>query len=249
VLNLTNILLMGADGPLTSEQELQIRLIQKCVGSLTELVNDLLDLAKIEAGKTTVRLSEFTISELFASLRGVCRPLMSGDAVALHFDDAAALPGMRTDEGRLGQIVRNLLSNAIKYTERGAIRVHASVTQGDHVCISVADSGIGISPEDQQRIFEDYGQIDGPIQRRVRGTGLGLPLTRKLATLLGGTVSVTSAVGCGSTFTVTIPRDYETVRGISGEAVPAPVTGEFASAVTGGAASIRPAAHASQPGR
>jgi signal transduction histidine kinase len=241
VLNLTNILLMGADGPLTSEQEVQIRLIQRSVGSLTELVNDLLDLAKIEAGKTTVRVSEFTIPDLFASLRGICRPLMSGDAVALHFDDSAGMPGMRTDEGRLAQILRNLLSNAIKYTERGTIRVHAGTAHGDHVCFSVADSGIGISPDDQGRIFEDYGQIDGPIQRRVRGTGLGLPLTRKLATLLGGTVAVTSAAGCGSTFTVTIPRDYESIRRASGEELHSPETRE--------AASLRRAAHANQPGQ
>jgi signal transduction histidine kinase len=239
VLNLTNILLMGADGPLTSEQEVQIRLVQKSVGSLTELVNDLLDLAKIEAGKTTVRVSDFAISELFASLRGMCRPLMPGDAVALHFDDAAAMPQMRTDEGRLAQILRNLLSNAIKYTERGTIRVHAGMIEGDDVCFSVADSGIGISPDDQTRIFEEYGQIDGPIQRRVRGTGLGLPLTRKLAALLGGTVTVTSALGCGSTFTVTIPRDYESIRPVSGEELPE----------ARGSASLRRAAHANQPGQ
>ena len=117
VINLTNILLHGRGrSPLTSEQERQIRLIQQSASSLTELVNDLLDMAKIEAGKTTVRVSEFTISALFASLRGMCRPLMAGDAVALQFDDAAAMPAMRTDEGRLGQILRNLLSNAIKYT-------------------------------------------------------------------------------------------------------------------------------------
>jgi signal transduction histidine kinase len=236
VLNLTNILLMGADGPLTSEQELQIRLIQTSVGSLTELVNDLLDLAKIEAGKTTIRVSEFAIPELFASLRGVCRPLMSGDAVALHFDDSLAMPPMRTDEGRLAQILRNLLSNAIKYTERGTIRVHASMTPDGLVCFSVADSGIGISPDDQERIFQDYGQIDGPIQRRVRGTGLGLPLTRKLATLLGGTVSVTSSVGCGSTFTVTIPRDYDGARMAAGQALPDAIE----------SASLRRAAHATQ---
>ena len=115
-----------------------------------------------------------------------------------------------------------MLSNAIKYTESGTIRVHASVTLGDEVCFSVADSGIGISPNDQSRIFQDYGQIDGPIQRRVRGTGLGLPLTRKLATLLGGTVTVTSEVGCGSTFIVTIPRDFESVRVAGGEDLTAP---------------------------
>jgi signal transduction histidine kinase len=248
VLNLTNILLMGADGPLTSEQEVQIRLIQKSVGSLTELVNDLLDLAKIEAGKTTIRPTAFAISDLFVSLRGMCRPLLAGDAVTLHFDDASAFPAMQTDEARLSQILRNLLSNAIKYTERGTIRVAATALDGDQVCFSVVDSGIGIEPGDQARIFEDYGQIDGPIQRRVRGTGLGLPLTRKLATLLGGTVTVVSAAGSGSTFMATIPRDYESFRRGTGEALPSSVTEELPVPDIQTPSSFARAAHASQPG-
>jgi signal transduction histidine kinase len=152
----------------------------------------------------------------------------------LQFDDAADIPVMRTDEGRLSQILRNFLSNAIKYTERGEIRVQCCVADDDRARFSVADSGIGISPDDQGRIFEDYGQIDGPIQRRVRGTGLGLPLTRKLAALLGGTVSVTSAVGGGSTFTVIIPRDYERARG----------AGDDCAAADGGHAAASPTSSA-----
>jgi signal transduction histidine kinase len=166
---------------------------------------------------------------------------MSGDAVALVFDDAAEIPAVRTDEVRLSQILRNFLSNAIKYTERGEIRVRCVVTDDDSACFSVTDSGIGISPGDQGRIFEDYGQIDGPIQRRVRGTGLGLPLTRKLATLLGGSVSVTSAVGCGSTFTVIIPRDYEQWRAGGDDRGPAGRGHAGASRTNAGAERVAPA--------
>ena len=206
VLNLSNILLAGTDGPLAPEQEYQVRLIRRSIESVTELVNDLLDLAKIEAGKTQLRLAEFRVADLFSSLRGVCRPLLANDTVALQFDDASQIPAMVTDEGRLAQVLRNFLSNAIKYTERGSVTVRGELAADDCVQFTVIDSGIGIAPEDLDRVFDDYTQVDGPIQRRVRGTGLGLPLTRKLAALLCGSVGVRSTVGQGSTFTLTIPR-------------------------------------------
>jgi signal transduction histidine kinase len=208
VLNLTRLLLDGADGELSAEQAHQVSLIRRSVESVTELVNDLLDIAKIEAGRTRLRPTEFTITELFAALRGICRPLMVSDAVALTFEDAAGLAPLRTDDQRLAQILRNLLSNAIKFTERGEIRVVASAEGDTMVRFTVSDTGIGIAPEDRERIFHEYVQVDGPVQRRVRGTGLGLPLTRKLAALLGGRIELESTVGRGSTFSVIIPRRY-----------------------------------------
>ncbi|HET7564091.1 MAG TPA: ATP-binding protein, partial [Gemmatimonadaceae bacterium] len=188
------------------EQEHQVWLIRHSVESVTQLVNDLLDIAKIEAGRTTLRPTEFTITEMFAALRGICRPLLVTDAVALIFEDATRLPVLRTDDQRLAQILRNLLSNAIKFTERGEIRVSASDARNGMVRIRVCDTGIGIAPEDQERIFGEYVQVDSPAQRRVRGTGLGLPLSRKLVALLGGHIELQSTVGRGSTFTVVIPR-------------------------------------------
>ncbi|HEY8461109.1 MAG TPA: ATP-binding protein, partial [Blastocatellia bacterium] len=114
-----------------------------------------------------------------------------------------------TDEGKLTQILRNFISNALKFTERGEVRVRAELAAGgDDVTFYVADTGIGIPAADQSRIFEEFTQIENPLQRHAKGTGLGLPLCQKLARLLGGDVSVKSEVGVGSTFSVTIPRRY-----------------------------------------
>ncbi|HKG92508.1 MAG TPA: ATP-binding protein [Gemmatimonadaceae bacterium] len=208
VLNLSRLLLDRTDGELTAEQEKQIGFIRKSTQSVLELVNDLLDLAKIEAGKSDVRLTEFVAADLFGALRGMFRPLMTSNVVALLFDDASALPPLHTDEGKVSQVLRNFISNAIKFTERGEIRVSAAAGAGDVVVFSVADSGIGISPEDQQRLFAEFTQVEHALQRRVQGTGLGLALSRKLAELLGGYVTLRSTLGEGSIFSLTIPRVY-----------------------------------------
>jgi CheY-like chemotaxis protein/anti-sigma regulatory factor (Ser/Thr protein kinase) len=119
------------------------------------------------------------------------------------------LPPLHTDEGKVSQILRNLVSNALKFTEKGTIRVSARLVPGeDMIAFSVADTGIGIAAEDQEQIFQEFSQIESPIQRRVKGTGLGLPLCRKLAELLGGSISVESELGVGSTFTAKIPILY-----------------------------------------
>jgi signal transduction histidine kinase len=208
VLNMTRFLLDRADGDLTAEQERQVRIIRNSVESLTEMVNDLLDLAKIEAGRTTLRPSTFTVTDLFVALRGMFRPMVGSDAVALSFDAPADLPALHTDEQRVTQVLRNFISNALKFTERGEVRVSAALVAdgpAPQVRLAVADTGIGIAPADQEHIFEDFTQVDGPIQRRVRGTGLGLPLCRKLAGLLGGHVTLDSAPGVGSTFALVVP--------------------------------------------
>ena len=206
VLNLSRLLLDRTDGDLTREQEHQVRLIKSSVEMVTDLVNELLDLARIEAGRMTLTPTDFEIDGFFASLRAICRPLLSNDAVQLVFEDRTGGLTMHTDEKRLAQILRNFLSNAIKFTERGEIRVTASLDELEQLHITVRDTGIGIARENLPRIFEEFVQVDGPIQRRVRGTGLGLPLTRKLAALLGGHVDAESEPGVGSTFRVVIPR-------------------------------------------
>lgn len=212
ILNMTRILLARMDGPLTAEQELQVILIQRAATTLTDLVADLLDLARIEAGKTEVRLASFTLADLFGTLRGMFRPLLVSDAVALSFECPEHEVTITTDEGKLSQILRNLISNAIKFTERGEIRVVAAVEPDDMVVFSVTDTGIGIAPEDQARIFEEFTQVDNPLQKHVRGTGLGLPLSRKLAGLLGGRLEVESAPGVGSRFELRLPRIHRTPR-------------------------------------
>lgn len=202
------MLLERVDGELTSEQEKQVVFIRKAAEGLSELVNDLLDLAKVEAGKIVVRPAKVEVQELFATLRGMLRPLLlHNSAIALLIEDPVNIPPLYTDEGKVAQILRNFISNALKYTEQGEVRVSATPS-GGQVVFSVADTGIGIAPEDQERIFEDFVQIESRLQKRVKGTGLGLPLSRKLAELLGGTITLTSTMGVGSTFSLSIPMVY-----------------------------------------
>lgn len=206
---LCGLLLDHADGPLTEAQDKQVRFIGSAADDLRLLVDELLDLAKIAAGKTDVRCTEFAIGDLFGALRGMLKPLLSDNAVHLVFEDAAELPAMTSDEAKVSQILRNLVSNALKFTEAGEVRVSAtSSADGRWLRFVVADTGIGIAAEDREHIFEEFTQIANPLQVRTKGTGLGLPLCRRLAALLGGTVSVDSTPGRGSTFTVSLPRRY-----------------------------------------
>jgi signal transduction histidine kinase len=194
--------------PMNGEGQKQLGLIRRACEDLESLVADLLDLAKIEAGKVEVRATEFEVANLFSALRGMLRPLLLNRAVVLVFEEVDGLPTMDSDEGKIAQILRNFISNALKFTETGEIRISAQQA-GDLIRFAVADTGIGIAPEDQERIFEEFTQIDNPIQHREKGTGLGLPLTRKLATLLGGTVGVHSTPGLGSTFWAELPVQHQ----------------------------------------
>jgi signal transduction histidine kinase len=209
IINISRILLARMDGELTPEQELQVGLIRRSAESLIDLVNDLLDLARIEAGKTDVRVAPFVLTELFGTLRGTFRPMLTSDAVALVFHPPAAEIELVSDEARVSQILRNFISNAIKFTERGEIRVSAELGDDDMVSLIVSDTGIGIAPDDQSRIFEEFEQVEHALQRHAAGTGLGLPLSRKLAGLLGGGIELASTVGVGSRFTLRIPRVYQ----------------------------------------
>jgi signal transduction histidine kinase/CheY-like chemotaxis protein len=206
IMAIGRLLEQHSDGELTAEQDKQVAFILRAAQDLTDLVDDLLDLAKVEAGKITVRPAEFELERLFGALRGMLRPLLVTDTVRLVFEEPAALPMLYSDEAKVSQILRNFLSNALKFTERGEVRVSARLSEdGRQVRISVADTGLGIAPEDQARIFEEFGQVEHPVQRRVKGTGLGLALSRRLAEVLGGRITLQSAPGIGSTFTLELP--------------------------------------------
>ena len=141
------------------------------------------------------------------------RPLLVGDAVSLVFEDPHDLPPLDTDEAKVSQILRNFISNAIKFTERGEVRVWATADPvADTVSLHVRDTGIGIAANDIDIIFQEFGQVSHRLQGRVKGTGLGLPLAKKLAELLGGSIAVESTPGDGSTFSVTLPRVYQLRR-------------------------------------
>ncbi len=231
ILALCGILTERADGELSAEQEKQVSYIRRSAADLSELVNDLLDMAKVEAGKVDIRQRAFTVTDLFGALRGMLRTLLAGTAVELRFIADETLPPLFTDEAKVSQILRNLIANALKFTERGYVQVSAefmkstqapasaeaaadsesrpdSALETGQMIFRVSDTGIGIAARDQERIFEEFIQIENHIQSRVRGTGLGLPLARRLAELLGGTLTVTSTPGEGSTFTATLPVRY-----------------------------------------
>lgn len=189
--------------------EPELDFIRKAAEQLSDLVNDLLDLAKVEAGKTVVRAAEFEVESLFGALRGMLKPLLLNRSVKLVFEDASALPALHTDEAKVSQVLRNLLSNALKFTERGEVRVGAHLdAEAERITFTVADTGIGIAAEDQDRVFEEFAQLEHRLQRQYKGTGLGLPLSRRLAELLGGTLTVASEPDTGSTFSLTIPIAY-----------------------------------------
>ena len=222
ILALCELLLDRADGPLSEEQERQVAYIRGGAEALLPLVNDLLDLARIEAGKTVVHADTFTIEDLFASLRGMFRPLHHDDRVSLVFEPAGQLPPISSDESKVAQVLRNLVSNALKFTREGEVRVGARL---DHergtVAFIVADTGVGIAPEDRERIFEEFEQVQGPLQATSRGTGLGLAVSQRLAAVLGGAISVDSGPGVGSTFTLSIPVQYSDAESSPPLAAPA----------------------------
>ena len=180
ILALTRLLLDRLDGELTPEQEKQVAFIRKAATDLSELVNDLLDLAKIEAGKTEVRPAQFEVTSLFSALRGMLRPLLVTPSVDLVFEEVSDLPPLYTDESKVSQILRNFLSNAIKFTECGEVCVSAELSaDGKAITFTVSDTGVGIPPEHQEQIFTEFVQVENPLQKRAKGTGLGLGFEQK----------------------------------------------------------------------
>nr|WP_180203436.1 ATP-binding protein [Pseudomonas sp. SbOxS1]NYU03119.1 histidine kinase [Pseudomonas sp. SbOxS1] len=205
ILSIASLLADELDGPLSSEQHKQVAFVSNAARELSDMVDDLLDLAKIEAGRITISPAWFDMLDLFAALRGMFRPIVDTSAVDLIFEEPVGLPRLYTDDKKLAQILRNFISNSLKFTTRGEVRVSAQLENRDYVRFAVSDSGIGIAQELHGALFEDFSQVDSPLQKRLRGTGLGLSLCKRFAELLGGEVGVQSTPGVGSTFFVIIP--------------------------------------------
>ena len=205
ILSLTALLTDELDGPLSAEQHRQVTFISTATRELSDMVDDLLDLAKIEAGRITISPAWFDMFDLFAALRGMFRPIVDASAVDLIFEEHAGLPRLYTDDKKLAQILRNFISNALKFTSQGEVRISACLEGDDSIRFAVSDTGIGIAPELLGTLFEDFAQVDSPLQKRLRGTGLGLSLCKRFAELLGGHVGVESEPGVGSCFFVVIP--------------------------------------------
>jgi signal transduction histidine kinase len=150
--------------------------------------------------------------DLFSALRGMFKPVLTNPDVVLVFEEPHDIPKLYTDDRKLSQILRNFVSNALKFTPKGEVRVTAMRKGDDFICFCVIDTGIGIAPDFQQSIFQDFSQIQSPLQKRLRGTGLGLSLSKRLAELLGGTVALESTPGKGSMFSVTIPAQLPPIE-------------------------------------
>ncbi|MCM8741408.1 sensor histidine kinase [Pseudomonas koreensis] len=205
ILSINSLLADEIDGPLSPEQHKQVAFVSSAARELSDMVDDLLDLAKIEAGRISISPAWFDMFDLFSALRGMFRPIVDASAVDLIFEEPVGLPRLYTDDKKLAQILRNFISNSLKFTTRGEVRVSARLEGADKVRFAVSDTGIGIAPELHGALFEDFSQVDSPLQKRLRGTGLGLSLCKRFAALLGGEVGMDSAPGVGSNFFVIIP--------------------------------------------
>ncbi|HEY0885885.1 MAG TPA: response regulator, partial [Ramlibacter sp.] len=222
---LAKLLADNAQGNLNPEQVKFAQSIHAAGNDLLALINDILDIAKVEAGKLEVRPETTPLAPLAEGLRSMFEPLASGKGLRLDVVVAADAPAtIETDPQRLEQILKNLLSNAIKFTDRGSVALHVARQAPSSVAFEVRDSGIGIDPAQQEAIFEAFRQADGTTSRRHGGTGLGLSISRDLARLLGGEIGVSSRPGQGSTFRVVLPLQFEPgSQRAPSDAAPAPV--------------------------
>jgi signal transduction histidine kinase len=203
IIGLGRLLSDDSSDPLTPEQDRQVELIRSSAADLLSLVNDLLDLAKAEAGRLEPNWSDVDLKAVFGQLRGTLRPLATRPDVDFVVEEPA-VARLRSDEVLLAQVLRNLLTNAIKFTAAGSVRLTVAAV-GKEVEFAVADTGTGIPAELHERIFEEFYQVPGSYALSGKGTGLGLPYARRLVGILGGALRVTSEPGVGSTFTVSLP--------------------------------------------
>jgi PAS domain S-box-containing protein len=205
IIGFTGTLLMKLPGPVNAEQEKQLTTVQLSARHLLSLINDLLDVAKIESGKLELKVESIACQRVVDEVANTLRPAAASKGLQFNINVPVDEVVARADRRALSQILINLLNNAIKFTERGSVTLELAVAQANTVEISVIDTGIGISTADMAKLFQSFAQLDGGSRRRVEGTGLGLYLSRKLAELLGGQIAVYSEFGKGSRFTLSLP--------------------------------------------
>jgi signal transduction histidine kinase len=206
ILGYTSLLLHGVNGELSSKQKTSLQRIDSNAQHLLALINDLLDLSLTDAGKVPLRLTRFDLAQLLRETVGEIEPVIAETRLPVYSDWSAPVPPIVSDRRKVKQIVLNLLTNAVKFTRAGEVRLTLSATN-EFAKISVADTGIGIAHTDQDKIFEDFRQVD-PTFRRVRGgAGLGLAICRRFAGILGGNITVNSEIGKGATFALWLPLE------------------------------------------
>ncbi|MBI9086694.1 MAG: hypothetical protein JEZ11_24055 [Desulfobacterales bacterium] len=205
IIGFTGIMIQGLAGPLNEEQQKQMRMVQGSSRHLLALINDVLDISKIEAGQLTLAFTAFALRPAIEKMVGLVSPLAEKKGITLVLDIADDVATVTSDQRRLEQVFLNLLNNAVKFTDKGQIRISCRRDNG-HYRLSVSDTGIGIQPEELPGLFQPFHQIDTGLSRKHEGTGLGLSICKKLMDMMGGTIDVQSRWGQGSTFTICFPR-------------------------------------------
>jgi signal transduction histidine kinase len=213
VIGTQQLLLDGSYGELKDEQSKALERIGRYAQDLLGLINEILDLVRLDARKVPVHTSEFSVREITDDLELSFAPLAREKGLELTIDIGAAVPSLRSDRSKIREILQNLLANAVKYTEKGQVEVRValqnrnSISQGKRVVWAVRDTGIGIDPSDLPHLFEPFYMADGVDRRKFPGTGLGLSIVKRLVELLAGDIKIESELGKGSTFTITLPLD------------------------------------------
>ena len=210
ILGYTHMLLQGVAGDLLPAVKRQLQRIDSNGRHLMTIINEILDITRIEAGKMPMQLSEFNLNELVPEVMTELDPVIARSKLTVTPRLCPELPLIYSDRQKVKQIIVNLLSNALKFTHEGGIQITVNYDQPERTAsVAVSDTGIGISPEHHEKIFEDFRQVDDSPSRQYGGTGLGLAICRRLATALGGRINIQSAMGIGSTFTLIIPAETE----------------------------------------
>jgi len=206
ILGYTHMLLNGVTGPVSDSQRKGLTRIDSNSRHLLALINDILDITRIEAGRMPLTVTTFGIPELVHEVMSELEPIIKRSNLAVTSRIASRLPSLRSDRQKVKQIVLNLLSNSLKFTADGSVTITARYeARPRRIRIAVRDTGVGIAPEDQGKVFEDFRQLDTSPARGYGGTGLGLSICRRLAQMLDGTIELDSSVGRGSTFTLSLP--------------------------------------------
>jgi signal transduction histidine kinase len=220
ILGYTEIINEGVYGPTTSEQREGLDGIYESGRNLLTLINQILDLSKVESGKTELYITEVQLHDVVHAVVAEAQPFAKSRPYKVSAECPKSIE-VKTDMAKVKQIVTNLVSNAVKFTERGSVTVVLQSGANGSAVIAVRDTGIGIRKEDQQLIFEEFRQVDGSSTRKYQGTGLGLAIARRFANLIGGTLSVDSEPGRGSTFALTLPAEPRRARSITPPPAPA----------------------------
>ena len=208
IMALSRVLIMQAKNKLTDEENNYLEIVERNGKQLLKLINDILDLSKIEAGKMEVNPKSMSLKTLLQDIKDNLQPISNEKGLEFELNIANVLPQIETDEGKLHQILQNIVGNAVKFTEKGKVEINVN-SNADNVLIQVIDTGIGIPADALLHIFEEFRQVDGTSSRSYEGTGLGLAIAHKLIKILGGNINAESRLGKGSTFTITLPIKWQ----------------------------------------